>query len=109
MGQNAFFMTRDRFLPPVVKLALRLPWCTPQQSWKFCSLVENQVCDFFHYPSALAPDYLNLASPLASTVCLNTLTEESSPKKFAQYPSHRIFEHTHRALNAAEKITNYAV
>ena len=31
------------------------------------------------------------------------------PKKFLQYPSHRIFEHMHEALNVVEKITNYTV
>jgi len=31
------------------------------------------------------------------------------PKKFAQYPSQRIFEHIHETLNAVEKIINYTV
>ena len=30
-------------------------------------------------------------------------------KKFAQYPSHRIFGHMHKILNVIEKITNYTV
>ena len=28
------------------------------------------------------------------------------PKNFTQYPSHRIFRHTHGALNVVKKITN---